>query len=362
MLAYNKRIYVIEHPFLKILVTGGAGFIGSAMIRFLIKHTNAYVLNVDNLSYASQLNALQSVEAHPRYQFLKADIADFQAITHAINTFQPDNIMHLAAETHVDRSISGPEAFIQSNIVGTFSLLEAARNFYQALPANKQLKFRFHHISTDEVFGDLPHPDESHESKLSKFTEQTPYSPSSPYSASKASSDHLVRAWHRTYGLPIVMTNCSNNYGPFQYPEKLIPKSILNALMGKQIPVYGEGRQIRDWLFVDDHVAALYLVLTQGQIGETYNIGGNNELTNIDVVHMICDLLDALAPKPQSYRGLITHVKDRAGHDKRYAIDTSKIHRELNWTPKTEFSGGLTATVNWYLSQFQKNHLQGLAK
>jgi dTDP-glucose 4,6-dehydratase len=331
---------------MNILITGGAGFIGSALIRFIVQHTNHRVLNLDKLTYAGNLESLSSVVANPRYHFSHTDITDYQAVTQIFNDFQPDAVMHLAAETHVDRSITGAAQFIQTNIVGTFQLLEISRLYWENLEKSKQSLFRFHHISTDEVFGDLVNTD-------SYFTESTPYAPSSPYSASKAASDHLVRAWLRTYGLPVILTNCSNNYGPYHFPEKLIPLTIINALAGKPLPVYGNGEQIRDWLYVEDHARALYLVLTQGKIGESYNIGAHNEQRNIDVVQKICSILEQLAPvKPQGishYKNLITYVKDRPGHDVRYAIDASKIKMELGWTPKENFDSGLTKTVSWYI-------------
>lgn len=331
---------------MKILITGGAGFIGSALIRHLISHTEHSVINVDKLTYAGNLESLKSVDDDPRYQFEQVDICDAAGMTRLLQLHQPDAIMHLAAESHVDRSIDGPADFIQTNIVGTYVLVEAARQYWQALPEPQKSAFRFHHISTDEVFGDLHGTEDL-------FTEQTPYAPSSPYSASKASSDHIVRAWHRTYGLPVVVTNCSNNYGPYQFPEKLIPVVILNALEGKPLPVYGNGQQIRDWLFVDDHARALINVLERGNLGETYNIGGHNEKTNLTVVQTLCDILDELKPeKPAGighYRDLITYVKDRPGHDLRYAIDATKIAKELGWTPEETFETGLKKTVQWYL-------------
>ncbi|TBV15704.1 dTDP-glucose 4,6-dehydratase [Stutzerimonas kirkiae] len=331
---------------MRILVTGGAGFIGSALIRHLIGDTRHEVLNLDKLTYAGNLESLAGIDNDPRYRFLQADIADRQAVDRALAEFQPDAIMHLAAESHVDRSIDGPAAFIETNIVGTYQLLEATRAYWSGLPAERREAFRFHHISTDEVYGDLHGVDEL-------FLETTPYAPSSPYSASKAASDHLVRAWQRTYGLPTLVTNCSNNYGPYHFPEKLIPLVILNALEGKPLPVYGDGSQIRDWLFVEDHARALLEVVTHGQVGETYNIGGHNEQKNIDVVRAICALLEELAPgKPagiERYEALITFVKDRPGHDQRYAIDAGKIERELGWTPRETFHSGLRKTVQWYL-------------
>ncbi|MCA0403005.1 MAG: dTDP-glucose 4,6-dehydratase [Proteobacteria bacterium] len=331
---------------MKILVTGGAGFIGSALVRFLINETDSTVINVDKLTYAGNLHSLEGIAESERYFFEKVDICDAAAIERIFIQYQPDMVMHLAAESHVDRSISSSADFIQTNIIGTHVLLEASRLYWKALLAERQQNFRFHHISTDEVYGDLNNSGEF-------FTETTSYAPSSPYSASKASSDHLVRAWHRTYGLPVVVTNCSNNYGPFQFPEKLIPLIIGNALAGKSLPVYGDGSQIRDWLYVEDHVRALYQVLLKGKIGETYNIGGHNEKKNIEVVHKICDLLDEFKPeKPEglnSYRDLITFVKDRPGHDKRYAIDASKIASDLNWKPLESFESGISKTVKWYL-------------
>lgn len=331
-----------------ILVTGGAGFIGSAVVRYLINSTDNRVLNVDKLTYAGNLESLASVNNNPRYQFLHADICDKVAMTKAFDDFEPDIVMHLAAESHVDRSIDGPMDFIQTNIIGTYNLLEVARNYWQNLTEDKKTSFRFHHISTDEVYGDLEGTDDL-------FTEATPYSPSSPYSATKASSDHLVRAWHRTYGLPIVITNCSNNYGPYHFPEKLIPLVILNALDGKPLPVYGDGKQIRDWLFVEDHARALYLVATTAKVGETYNIGGHNEKQNIDVVKTICTILDNINPRTdgQSYAQQITFVKDRPGHDLRYAIDASKIQQELNWQPQETFESGIQKTVEWYLNNLE---------
>lgn len=328
-----------------ILVTGGAGFIGSAVIRYLINETNNNVLNIDKLTYAGNLESLDTISSHPRYQFLHADICDKSAMTKAFQDFQPNIVMHLAAESHVDRSIDGPMDFIQTNILGTYTLLEVARAYYQGLSDDKKSRFKFHHISTDEVYGDLEGTDDL-------FTEATPYSPSSPYSASKASSDHLVRAWYRTYGLPIVITNCSNNYGPYHFPEKLIPLVILNALDGKPLPVYGDGKQIRDWLYVEDHARALYLVANTAKVGETYNIGGHNEKQNIDVVKTICTILDNIKPRTdgQSYAQQITFVKDRPGHDLRYAIDASKIQQELNWQPQETFESGIQKTVEWYLA------------
>ena len=330
-----------------ILVTGGAGFIGSAVVRHIIENTQDNVVNVDKLTYAGNLESLESVENNPRYAFEQVDICDAKALARVFEHHQPDAVMHLAAESHVDRSIDGPAAFIETNIVGTYTLLEAARAYWNTLNDERKAAFRFHHISTDEVYGDLEGTDDL-------FTETTPYAPSSPYSASKASSDHLVRAWLRTYGLPTIVTNCSNNYGPFHFPEKLIPLMILNALDGKPLPVYGNGQQIRDWLFVEDHARALYKVVTEGEVGETYNIGGHNEKANIDVVRTICRLLEELVPnKPEGvakYEDLITYVKDRPGHDVRYAIDAAKIGRELGWKPQETFESGIRKTVEWYLN------------
>lgn len=336
---------------MKILVTGGAGFIGSAVIRHIIQNTNNQVLNIDKLTYAGNLESLKEIDQHPNYEFKQIDICDTEQIAAAIDAFQPNAIMHLAAESHVDRSIDGPAAFIQTNIVGTYTLLEAARKYWMGLDAEAQQNFRFHHISTDEVYGDL-------EGTTDLFTETTSYAPSSPYSASKASSDHLVRAWHRTYGLPVIVTNCSNNYGPYHFPEKLIPLVILNALDAKPLPVYGNGQQIRDWLFVEDHARALYKVLTEGVVGETYNIGGHNEKQNIEVVKTICKILDELKPQAtgQAYASLITFVKDRPGHDLRYAIDATKIQNELGWTPTETFETGIHKTVQWYLNNLDWCH------
>ncbi|WP_284973124.1 dTDP-glucose 4,6-dehydratase [Atlantibacter hermannii] len=331
---------------MKILVTGGAGFIGSAVVRNIINNTNDEVLVVDSLTYAGNLESLASVAHSPRYSFSQTDITDSAKITKLFHDFAPDIVMHLAAESHVDRSIDGPAAFIHTNVIGTFVLLDAARQYLSTLSDDKKAAFRFHHISTDEVYGDLHGTDDL-------FTEETPYAPSSPYSASKASSDHLVRAWNRTYSLPTVLTNCSNNYGPYHFPEKLIPLIILNALAGKPLPVYGDGSQIRDWLYVEDHARALYKVATEGKIGETYNIGGHNERKNIDVVKTICSILDkVIVDKPNginSFAELITFVTDRPGHDMRYAIDATKIKNDLGWVPEETFETGIEKTVHWYL-------------
>jgi len=328
------------------LITGGAGFIGSAVIRYLIRNTNYAVVNVDSLTYAGNLESLIGVSGDARYAFEHVDICDSEGIQRIFNKYQPDVVMHLAAESHVDRSIDGPAAFINTNIVGTFILLDEALKYWKKLLGKKRDGFRFHHISTDEVYGDL-------ENKNELFTEETSYQPSSPYSASKSSSDHLVRAWQRTYGLPTLITNCSNNYGPYQFPEKLIPLVILNCISGKKIPVYGSGLQIRDWLYVEDHAGALVGVALKGKVGETYNIGGHNELSNIDVVYFICDILDNEGLDKLSsigkYADLITYVDDRPGHDARYAIDAGKIERELGWIPTESFETGLKKTVEWYL-------------
>ncbi len=329
------------------LITGGAGFIGSALVRFLIEETDHRIVVVDKLSYAGNLASLASVMQDARFAFEQVDICDRPALDAVFARYEPDCVMHLAAESHVDRSIDGPIAFVETNIVGTYQLLEAARSYWNRLEAARREAFLFHHISTDEVFGDLLDPD-------AFFTETTPYAPSSPYSATKASSDHLVRAWLRTYGLPVIVTNCSNNYGPCHFPEKLIPLTIINALAGKPLPVYGNGEQIRDWLYVEDHARALYRVVSGGKVGETYNIGGHNEQRNIDVVNTICDLLEQMAPERKAaglrhYRDLITFVTDRPGHDQRYAIDASKIARELGWTPQETFDSGMHKTVRWYL-------------
>lgn len=354
---------------MKILVTGGAGFIGSAVIRHIIQNTKDSVVNLDKLTYAGNLESLALVADSERYAFEQVDICNRAELDRVFALHQPDAVMHLAAESHVDRSIDGPAAFIETNIVGTYTLLEAARSYWNCLDGERKAAFRFHHISTDEVYGDLPHPDDVDSNdeclivngeltqdnstlninNLPLFTETSAYAPSSPYSASKASSDHLVRAWRRTYGLPTIVTNCSNNYGPYHFPEKLIPLVILNALADKALPIYGKGDQIRDWLYVEDHARALYKVVTEGKIGETYNIGGHNEKKNVEVVEAICAILDALVPKTKSYAEQITYVQDRPGHDRRYAIDASKIERELGWKPEETFESGIRKTVEWYL-------------
>jgi dTDP-glucose 4,6-dehydratase len=336
-----------------ILITGGAGFIGSAVVRHIIENTNESVINVDCLTYAGNVESLSTIDNSERYHFVQADICDAQAMADVFEKFKPTAVMHLAAESHVDRSIDGPSDFMQTNIIGTFTLLEAARSYWSRLADDKKTAFRFHHISTDEVYGDLEGTDDL-------FTEETSYEPSSPYSASKASSDHLVRAWNRTYGLPVIVTNCSNNYGPYHFPEKLIPHVILNALSAKSLPIYGDGSQIRDWLYVEDHARALYKVVTVGVVGETYNIGGHNEKKNIEVVQTLCAILDELKPISENpafatssftnYSELISFVKDRPGHDVRYAIDASKIDKELGWVPEESFDTGIRKTVEWYLN------------
>lgn len=333
---------------IRILLTGGAGFIGSAVVRHIIKNTHDSVLNLDKLTYAGNLESVADVCDSDRYQFVQADICDRSALDKILADYQPQAVMHLAAESHVDRSISGPAAFIETNIVGTYTLLEAVRAYWEGLPATDKSSFRFHHISTDEVYGDLESPEDL-------FTETTPYAPSSPYSASKASSDHLVRAWRRTYGLPTLVTNCSNNYGPYHFPEKLIPHIILKAVQGQPLPVYGNGEQVRDWLYVEDHARALHTVVREGKVGETYNIGGHNEKRNIDVVNAICTLLDELHPQSPvtPHAQLITFVEDRPGHDLRYAIDAGKIQQELGWVPQESFESGLRKTVIWYLTHQQ---------
>jgi dTDP-glucose 4,6-dehydratase len=331
---------------MKILVTGGAGFIGSAVIRHLVGRTGASVVNLDKLTYAANLDSLAAVAGSDRYAFERADVCDRAAVGRIFERHRPDAVMHLAAESHVDRSIDDAEAFVRTNVTGTWTLLEVAREWWQALPAAARTAFRFHHVSTDEVYGDL-------EPGAPPFTEDSPYRPSSPYAASKAAADHLVRAWHRTHGLPVVISNCSNNYGPCQFPEKLIPLMILNAREGRPLPVYGDGGQSRDWLHVEDHARALELVITRGTVGATYNVGGGNEKRNMDVVLALCEILENTAPaKPagvKNYRDLVTRVADRPGHDRRYAIDATRIRRELGWSPAETFESGLAMTVRWYL-------------
>lgn len=329
----------------RVFITGGAGFIGSEIIRFLVRENGQKVLNYDKLTYAGNLESLSDI-SDKNYHFINGDINNYELVNESIKKFEPDIIMHLAAESHVDRSIDGPAEFISTNVMGTFTMLQAARHYWLSLPEMNKTKFRFHHVSTDEVFGSL--------GETGAFSENTNYDPSSPYSASKAAADHLVRSWNRTYGLPTLITNCSNNYGPFQFPEKLIPLMILNALDGKPLPIYGNGKQVRDWLYVNDHAKALWLVATKGQIGHTYNIGGHNEKTNLEVVNCICEILDKLRPQNvnnnTSYKDLITFVEDRPGHDKRYAIDATKIRESLGWMPEENFESGLRKTINWYIS------------
>jgi dTDP-glucose 4,6-dehydratase len=326
---------------MRILVTGGAGFIGSAVCRYLIHGTNAEVVNVDKLTYAGNPNSLKMIDDDPRYRFVKADICDEARISELFAETAPDAVMNLAAESHVDRSITGSRSFIETNILGTYTLLEAARRYWSALSDEAKGGFRFLHVSTDEVYGSLE--------ANGFFTESTPYDPSSPYSASKAASDHLAMAWHRTYGLPVIISNCSNNYGPYHFPEKLIPLIILNALEGKPLPVYGKGANIRDWLYVEDHARALHLILTKGRPGETYNVGGRNERTNLDVVQTICRILDEIRPDEKSHYRLVTFVPDRPGHDHRYAIDATKLENELGWKAEETFASGIRKTVHWYL-------------
>ena len=339
---------------MKILVTGGAGFIGSALIRYIIEEQEDKVFNVDKLSYAVHPYALATVSANPRYQFKKLDICDEAALSLVLDEFQPDAVIHLAAETHVDRSLSGADAFMQSNYIGTFKLLEVTRDYWQNLPTDKRQQFRFLHVSTDEVYGDLPHPDDDPQAHYLRFKENSPLAPSSPYSASKASSDHLVHAWHRSYGLPTIISRCSNNYGPFQFSEKLIPYMVKQALNQQPLTIYGSGQQIRDWLYVDDHVRALYLLLKNGQVGEIYNIGANNERRNIDIVYKLCQIMDELVPQGsgQSYAQLIRHVADRPGHDVRYAVDSAKLQAATAWTPAYDFDTALAKTVAWCVRDF----------
>ena len=332
-----------------ILVTGGSGFIGSALIRYLVINRGISVVNVDCLTYAGNTKNLEKVELSPLYNFEHINICDHESLLHLFDKYKPKAVMHLAAESHVDKSIENSSPFIQTNIVGTYNLLETSRFYWENLSKDAKNNFRFHHISTDEVFGDLPHPEDDPNAHNHLFTEFSPYAPNSPYSASKAASDHLVRAWFKTYGLPIILTNCSNNYGPYQFPEKLIPMIILNALSGNDLTIYGKGNQIRDWLYVDDHVTALYKALKEGIVGETYNIGGKNELSNIDVVYTICKILDEILPKKKSYKEQIVYIADRPGHDKRYAIDATKICSELDWKPAETFETGIKKTINWYL-------------
>ena len=326
---------------MRVIVTGGAGFIGSAVVRHLVSVKCYEVLTIDKLTYAGNLASLSTVDNNSLHQFLQVDICDRAAMQEAFDSFQPDRVMHLAAESHVDRSITGARDFVETNVIGSFTLLEAARHYWNGLPADRKEAFRFLHVSTDEVYGSLGDD--------GLFTEETPYDPSSPYSASKAASDHLAKAWARTYGMPIVVSNCSNNYGPYHFPEKLIPLIILNALEGKPLPVYGNGANIRDWLYVEDHARALDLIAERGRIGETYNVGGRNERRNIDVVQRVCTIMDGLAPKPAKHDSLITYVTDRPGHDARYAIDATKLETELGWKAEENFETGIEKTIKWYL-------------
>lgn len=326
---------------MRVIVTGGAGFIGSAVVRHLVSVKGYEVLTIDKLTYAGNLASLSTVDNSPLHRFLQADICDRAAMQEAFESFQPDRVMHLAAESHVDRSITGARDFVETNVIGSFTLLEAARHYWNGMPADRKDSFRFLHVSTDEVYGSLGDD--------GLFTEETPYDPSSPYSASKAASDHLAKAWARTYGMPIVVSNCSNNYGPYHFPEKLIPLIILNALEGKSLPVYGNGANIRDWLYVEDHASALDLIAERGRIGETYNVGGRNERRNIDVVKRVCTIMDGLAPKPTKHESLISYVTDRPGHDARYAIDATKLETELGWRAEENFDTGIEKTIKWYL-------------
>nr|WP_108124380.1 dTDP-glucose 4,6-dehydratase [Saccharospirillum mangrovi] len=335
---------------MNILVTGGVGFIGSAFIRHLLATTPHRILNVDKLTYAANPATLADYQSNNAYRFVRGDIGDAALMRSLLADFQPDAVVHLAAESHVDRAIAQPADFMQTNVVGTYILLECCRDYWDALPPAAQSRFRFLHVSTDEVYGDLPRPGEAGYDPSHRFSERSAHAPNNPYAASKAASDHLVRAWHRTYGLPVLISHCSNNYGPFQFPEKLIPLAIGRALQQRPIPVYGNGEQIRDWLYVDDHARALYRVLTQGRVGESYNLGGDNEVTNLALVRRLCALLDQLKPAAQAYAQLIEFVADRPGHDRRYAIDHTKASTELGWQPETDFDAGLNATVAWYVS------------
>lgn len=336
-----------------VLITGGCGFIGSSLIRHLIKNTKYKVMNIDSLTYASNIESLALIENCDRYSFEKIDIRDKSEVEKCVRQFRPDAIINLAAESHVDRSINSPSEFISTNILGTFNLLEVSRNYWETLDESRRESFRFHHVSTDEVYGDLPHPNDCDSANLYCFSETSRYRPSSPYSASKASSDHLVRAWHRTFDLPVIISNCSNNFGPWQNREKLIPSTILSALKGQNIPLYGDGSQIRDWLYVEDHARALHIILQRGKIGESYNVGGNNELQNIDVVKKILSLMSEMLDEKENYTDLIQFVKDRPGHDRRYAIDSGKIKNTLGWAPAENFESGLRKTIRWYVEHFR---------